>query len=77
MCPEIRLVYGIFIQAVEDYKKLLKRRTTEYHAGNCGYCSIDEIEGFFNSKWCAYLLQLINCDLTGKDILRRAQSKYC
>lgn len=75
--PEERLVYSIFSQAVEDYEELKNRKVTSRRGGNCGCYSIKDIEAFFNSKWCTNLLQLINCDLTGRDMLRRVQAKYC
>lgn len=66
-CEE-KLVHAIISQAVKDYKELMKKglskRTTKFG----GSYSLHEIERFFKSKWCEYMLTMIDCDIRGVDI---------
>lgn len=59
------LALEIVTQAVEDYKYL--RRLDIQCDRIEGICQ-SELEDFFNSPWCEFLLQ--NIQITGKDILK-------
>ena len=37
--------------------------------------SIKDIEKFFNGNWCTRLLEMIDCQLTGKDILGKIKAQ--
>ena len=61
------LMLAIVWQAMEDYRYLKEHGLEfidEYGVGASKY----EIEHFFKSEWCDYLLDSIH--ITGKDILR-------
>lgn len=61
------LMLAIVWQAIEDYRYLKEHELefmSEYGVG----ASKCEIEHFFKSEWCDYLLDSIH--ITGKDILR-------
>lgn len=62
------LAFSIIEKAVNDYKLLLELNTEEINFCNAGKISKVEIEEFFHSEWCDFLLQ--NMKITGKDILR-------
>ena len=70
--PEEVLICRIFEQAIEDYKELKQKNVAQNKDNSCEY-SIKDIECFFNSKWCTRLLEMINSDITGKDILHKVQ----
>ena len=72
MCPEEILACRIFEQAIEDYNDLKKNGQEKGHDGS-GFYSLKDIEHFFNSKWCARLLDVVNSKLTGQDILSKIQ----
>lgn len=75
MRPEEVLICRIFEQAIEDYKDLKNRKLESRDTGHGTEYSIRDIEKFFGSNWCACLLEMINCQLTGKDILSRVQAQ--
>lgn len=62
------LAFAIVEQAVEDYKLLRKLGLSEMRSYTEGDISKIELEEFFYSEWCDFLLQ--NMKLTGEDILR-------
>ena len=70
--PEEVLICRIFEQAIEDYKELNQKNVAQNKYNSSAY-SIKDIECFFNSKWCIRLLEMINSDITGKDILHKVQ----
>ena len=72
MCSEEFLICRIFEQAIEDYRELRQKDVTQ-NKDNSGAYSVKDIEHFFNSKWCTRLLEMINSDITGKDILHKVQ----
>lgn len=58
---------SVIMRAIDDYK-LLKQVGASYVIVDGGYRLYkSEIENFFNSEWCDFLLS--NMNLTGKDIL--------
>lgn len=61
------LALSIIELAVEDYKLLKEKKAYRLLVDDYVIRKKD-LERFFNSKWCDYLLS--NMDLTGKDILR-------
>ena len=61
------LAFGIVEQAVSDYKLLLESGVDRLNLLDEGCISKAEIESFFHSEWCDFLLQ--NMKITGKDIL--------
>lgn len=74
--PEEILICRIFEQAIEDYKELKDKNITG-EKDNSSYYSIKDIEKFFGSNWCSRLLEMINCELSGKDILHKVQAQCC
>lgn len=62
------LAFGIVEQAVSDYKLLLSSGVDRLNLLDKGCITKVEIEHFFHSEWCDFLLQ--NMNLTGEDILR-------
>lgn len=66
-CDFNDLALSIIEMAVEDYKLLKEMGANRLYTDKC-VITKKELEQFFNSKWCDYLLK--NMDLTGKDILR-------
>lgn len=75
MRPEEVLICRIFEQAVEDYRDLKKRKIESRDTGHGIEYSIKDIENFFGSKWCGRLLEIIDCNLSGKDILTKLQAQ--
>ena len=74
MRPEEVLVCRIFEQAIEDYN-YLRINKIEKKSDDSGRYSIKDVENFFNSHWCAYLLDTVGCKLTGKDILGKIKAQ--
>lgn len=68
--PGEELICRIFEQAIEDYVFLKNKNIIQYKDRNSMY-SLKDIECFFGSSWCAKLLDMIDCQLTGNDILKR------
>lgn len=68
MCAERYLASRIFEQAVSDYRELKTKGRAEIKSGYRGNYSIKEIETFFQSSWCAVLLDLMGINITGSDI---------
>ena len=62
------LAFTIIIKAVNDYRLLKTIRSNRIVIKNEGTISKNEIENFFHSDWCDFLLS--NMNLTGEDILR-------
>lgn len=75
MLPEEVLVCRIFEQAIEDYTELTQKNI-QVRKDNSSYYSIQDIEHFLNSKWSTELLNAINSELTGKDILQKIKLHY-
>jgi len=71
--PEEMLICKIFEQTIEDYTELKTKNLTSQN-GNTGHCSIREIENFFDSNWCSFLLEMINFGLSGKEILEKIKA---
>lgn len=63
------IALNVLIQAIEDYKLLKKHGFKRMLTEEKTYIYMDELEKFFNSKWCDYLLEYVS-DLNGRDILR-------
>ena len=61
------LAFATILQAIHDYELLRDLDTTELTMDDRDTISKCELEEFFNSEWCDWLLQ--NMSLTGKDIL--------
>lgn len=68
MYAERYLVSKIFEQAVSDYRDLKKKGKTEIKSSYRGNYSVDEIETFFQSSWCAILLDFMDINIAGPDI---------
>ena len=62
------LALSIIEKAVNDYKLLLELNVKEIDFFDEGRISKVELEEFFRSEWCDFLL--CNMRLTGEDILR-------
>lgn len=62
------LALSVIEKAVNDYKLLLELNVKEINFCKEGRISKVEIEEFFRSEWCDFLLS--NMKLTGEDILR-------
>lgn len=62
------LAFSIIERAVSDYKFLKKYGLKEAVVEDDNKIFKTEIEDFFRSEWCDFLLQ--NMKLTGEDILR-------
>ena len=62
------MAFTIVEQAIEDYKLLQKLGLSEMYSYTEGNISKIELEEFFRSEWCDFLL--CNMRLTGEDILR-------
>lgn len=62
------LTLSIIEKAVTDYKLLLELNVKEIEFCDEGKISKVELEDFFRSEWCDFLL--CNMRLTGEDILR-------
>ncbi len=75
MRPEEILICRIFEQAIEDYRDLKKRKLEGRDTGHGTEYSIRDIEKFFGSKWCNTLLEMIDSNLSGKDILGKIQAQ--
>lgn len=58
---------AIIEQAVKDYRMLKRKGVSKLVFNTGGIISKSEIENFFHSEWCDFLLQ--NMKLTGEDIL--------
>ena len=61
------LAFSIVERAVYDYKLLKSLNVEKLESYDEGSISKRELEKFFRSEWCDYLLQ--NMKLTGEDIL--------
>ena len=62
------MAFFIVERAVVDYKLLQELDVNELNLLDEGMISKTEIEDFFRSEWCDFLL--CNMTLTGEDILR-------
>ena len=62
------IAFSIIEQAIEDYKLLKSFDVDELDFYDEDTISKSELEEFFNSDWCDFLL--LNMNLTGEDILR-------
>lgn len=62
------LAFAIIINAIDDYRFLKEIGASKVDLIDEGVISKEEIEDFFHSDWCDFLL--LNMNLTGKDILR-------
>ena len=62
------LAFAIIINAIDDYRFLKEIGASKVDLIDEGVISKEEIEDFFHSDWCDFLLS--NMNLTGKDILR-------
>ena len=67
------LALSIIEKAVNDYKLLLELNVKEIDFFDEGRISKAELEDFFRSEWCDFLLG--NMRLTGEDILRYLNRK--
>lgn len=74
MRPYEVLICRIFEQAIEDYREL-KDKKIAGEKDNSSCYSIRDIEQFFGSNWCTRLLEMIDSELTGNDILSRLQAQ--
>ena len=68
MYAERYLASKVFEQAVSDYRELKQKGRAEIKSSYRGNYSIKEIEAFFQSSWCAVLLDLMGINITGSDI---------
>ena len=62
------IAFSIIEQAIDDYKLLKSFDVDELDFYDEDTISKSELEEFFNSDWCDFLLS--NMNLTGEDILR-------
>ena len=62
------LAFEVIIRAIDDYRFLKELGVSKFDFLDEGVISKKEIEDFFRSEWCDFLLQ--NMNLTGEDILR-------
>lgn len=74
MSSEEMLVCAVFEQAIEDYKTLKSKGILKKVEEGQAY-SIREIENFFKSNWSSRLLEAINIELKGEDILKKVKSQ--
>lgn len=74
MSSEEKLICAIFEQAIEDYKTLKSKRIQRKTEEGLTY-SVREIENFFKSGWSSFLLDAINSDLKGRDVLGKVKSQ--
>ena len=65
--PVKDLAFYIIIQAIEDYRILQRHGVDKLIKNKQKKLDKREIEDFFRSDWCDFLLS--NMNLTGKDIL--------
>ena len=65
------LACAIILRAVEDYRLLLKDDVDEIHYNDGSRISKTEIERFFRSPWCEFLLGEMH--ITGEEILKHLQ----
>jgi hypothetical protein len=63
------LALSILLRAIEDYKMLKEHGFSKMTVEDDNVISIDELEQFFNSRWCDALLDTIS-ELNGRDILK-------
>lgn len=68
--PEETLVCRIIEQAIEDYRELKKQKIEKVKRNGDAY-SLKDIEHFFKSNWCDYLLESVHSKLKGKDVLKK------
>lgn len=69
------LVYAIFERAFNDYNHLRKLGVTEHRIKDTKY-SIKEIRKFLRSDWCRDLLNSIDADVTGAELIEALQVKH-
>jgi hypothetical protein len=62
------LAIEILLRAIEDYKLLKKYGFDKILTDDKCWISKKELETFFNSNWCNFLLKQLS-DLTGKQVL--------
>lgn len=72
MLPEELLICRIIEQAIVDYNFLLKKGVQKYTDSSASTYSIKEIKTFFGSGWCEFLLDIIDSEFTGAEILDKA-----
>ena len=68
--PEKELACQILEQAVSDYKALQKNKVTKLK-DRYGVFTAEELETFFGSTWCEYLLYTLKIGLSGKDVMSK------
>jgi len=69
------LVYAIFERAFNDYTHLRTLGVTEHRIKDTKY-SIKEIRKFLRSDWCRDLLNSIDADVTGAELIEALQVKH-
>ena len=62
------LCTAILVQAVLDYQELCRNGVASVKSKKSGNYSKNEISRFFDSEWCAQLLDTIGGHVSGKDI---------
>lgn len=66
------LALRILMRAVNDYKLLKELECTKLTVEDENVISLVELERFFRSEWCDFLLSSIS-KLSGRDILKMLQ----
>lgn len=70
----VQIFAAIILQAVDDYRSLIKKKKSSAKDKNSGAYSLKEIEQFFLSEWGEAIIQdgLRLSLMTGSDFLRAA-----
>lgn len=68
------LIFAIFSQAINDYKNLKISSSTKKRENKDNKTS-KEIEKFFKGNWCNELLDGLNVNMTGKEILHKIKNE--
>ena len=68
MCENFKeLGFSIILEAINDYRLLKEIGASEINLIDEGIINMNELENFFQSDWCDFLLS--NLNITGNDIL--------
>lgn len=72
------LAEAVLVQAIEDWKELEEKGKTYISHKADGSFSLQEIEAFFNSRWCEIILESLRIKMSGQDfisMLRKQKEK--
>lgn len=74
MLPEESIVCSIFERAIEDYVELKTKKIRKKRFSDGSSYTIAEINNFFKSDWCKYLLSIIGCELSSEEIFEKIKN---